>query len=309
MEVLPIILIVEDWNHNEIPKPTIRWDLAWPLFLPDFPGDIPQGHSRSLVALAHWFWEAMGQITGFLNPDAPERIWFLTPYLTLEAREFVIRLASFWSTQIYCADSEESTTFDPLFHTNCWIAPVANLHQAPPTQSARARLSDPAPDAAQYLMPLLGVGRAFVRVEEIAAGHASARLHSHSAIDEYYLILQGEATLRMGDKEIILKPGDFIAKPTGPDLTSHIWANKEQSVKILDMEIWPDSSLSAKDLVSYPDHRELFLRGQGWGAILPLDILQSPKDFRQHYDDGYTRTTDHRIIPRAIPGHPPRPNP
>lgn len=306
---MPLIVIVEDWHGNEVPKPAIRWDLAWPLFLPDCPGDLPQGHGRSLISIAHWFWEAMGQITGFLNQDAPGQIWFITPTLTVEAREFVIRLASFWSTQIYCTHSEEAATCDPHSHTNCWIAPVANLFKPPPVPSARSRLSDPAPDAAQYLMPLLGVGRAFMRVEEIASGHASARLHSHSAIDEYYLILQGEATLRMADREIMLKPGDLIAKPTGPDLTSHIWANKEQSVTILDIEVWPDNSLSAKDLVTYPDHRELFLRGQGWGAIAPLDILQSPKDFRKHYDDGYTRTTDHRIVSRSIPGHPPRSDP
>src|SRR5216117_4299341 len=54
----------------------------------------------------------------------------------------------------------------------------------------------------RFFMPLLGPGRAFFRVEEISNGQSAARYHSHSEVDEYYLILDGSGTLRYHDKDV-----------------------------------------------------------------------------------------------------------
>ena len=35
------IHITEAW-HGDLPQPLIRWDLAWQLFLPNSPGDLPK---------------------------------------------------------------------------------------------------------------------------------------------------------------------------------------------------------------------------------------------------------------------------
>ena len=36
---------------------------------------------------------------------------------------------------------------------------------------------------------------------------------------------------------------------------------------MLDMEVWPDASLSVKDVVHYPDFGEILWRGPGWRAV------------------------------------------
>lgn len=145
-----------------------------------------------------------------------------------------------------------------------------------------------------------------MRLEVIPPGKASARLHSHTAVDEYYLVLSGRGLLRMESQEREVGPGSLIGKPTGPDLTSHIVASFGETLTILDMEIWPDSRLNAKDVVRYPDFGEIFWRGPGWGALTPDPALQSLEEFRSNYDRGYRRQPDGSWQPAAIPGTRPR---
>ncbi len=72
----------------------------------------------------------------------------------------------------------------------------------------------------------------------------------------------------MGTHVTQVGPGSHIGKPTGPDLNSHLVASLGESLTLLDIEISPDSSLKAKDLVHCPDIRELFWRG--WRVYSPL---------------------------------------
>ncbi|WP_139061539.1 cupin domain-containing protein [Sulfobacillus thermosulfidooxidans] len=161
-------------------------------------------------------------------------------------------------------------------------------------------------EAAHYVMPLLGVGRAFMRVEIVPPGSATARLHSHSAVDEYYLVLSGRALLRMGSHELEVGPGTLIGKPTGPDLTSHLVTSLGESITVLDMEIWPDRELRSKDIVYYPDQHELLWRGEGWRGAQVFSSLSSAEDLFQHYDDGYVRQDDGSWRSANIPGTAPR---
>lgn len=110
----------------------------------------------------------------------------------------------------------------------------------------------------------------------------------------------------MGTHAVPVGPGLLIGKPTGPDLTSHLVADTEEVLTILDIEVWPDASLSTKDVVSYPDFNEILFRGPGWGAITAENGLRHPKDFWEHYDDGYRRNPDGSWDPKEIPGTLPR---
>lgn len=295
------IIFAEGMREN-LPYPVIRWDLAWALFLPESAGDLPAGDGKQVVPLARWFWETMGQLGGRLRQDSPETIWCVVPPLTKAAQDFAIRLASFWSDEVYmlwAADPSE----------NVWRPPVVDVFSDPAEDGAAARLVETygPNEEARYTMPLLGVGRAFMRVEVIPPGSATARLHSHSAVDEYYLILAGKGELRMGTHVTEVGPGSLIGKPTGPDLSSHLVASLGESLTVLDMEVWPDSSLKAKDLVHYPDTRELFWRGPGWRGLQVDSSLFPATDIRDHYDDGYTRQPDGSWRPASFPGAIPRP--
>ncbi len=279
----------------------VRWDLAWPLLLPEAVGDVPAGHGQAVVPLARWFWEAMGRLAGRLKPDGPEAVWCVVPPLTPAAEDLVIRLASFWSDVVL--DHRQGPRTD-----NCWRPPLVNVLGAGQPTAAEERLWEAyGPDElARYAMPLLGVGRAFMRVEVLPPHSATARLHSHSAVDEYYLVLAGRALLRMGSHEVEVGPGSLIGKPTGPDLTSHLVASLGEGVTVLDIEVWPDREFRTKDIVAYPDQREVLWRGEGWRGAHVLSALGSSDDLIQHYDDGYARQDDGSWRPRDIPGTEPR---
>lgn len=294
--------------EGEALRPLVRWDLAWALFLPDSPGELPAGDSRQSLPLARWYWETMGRIGGRLRSQDEGPVWCIVPPLSPAAQEFATRLASFWSDEIYWLTADDPETGCPAEAENCWLAPVYDVTTLPQAGTLRAHFGevDQHGEEAWYAMPALGVGRAFFRVEVIPPGKATARLHSHSAVDEYYLVLSGRGTLRMGAHAIAVGPQQLIGKPIGPDLTSHLVADQGDVLTVLDMEVWPDATLSAKDVVSYPDFNELFYRGSGWGAIAPQDGLSNPEDFRRHYDEGYRRKSDGNWEPQAIPGTVPR---
>lgn len=289
---------------TEVPEPPIlgvRWDLAWPLFLPEAVGDLPAGDGKQVVPLARWFWETMGRIAGRLRPDGPEVVWCVVPSLTPAAEDFVIRLASFWSDTVVDYRQEHNDK-------NCWRAPVLDVFGEGIQSAAQMRMTEVyGPDeVARYAMPLLGVGRAFMRVEVVPPNSATARPHSHSAVDEYYLVLAGRALLRMGSHELEVGPGTLVGKPTGPDLTSHLVTLLGTSVTVLDIEIWPDREFRTKDIVYYPDQREVLWRGEGWRGAQVVSALESADDLSRHYDDGYIREDDGSWRPANIPGTDPR---
>lgn len=89
------ILIVEGWHGEPLPGPPIRFDLAWPLFLPDSPGDVPAAPGQQLLPLARWFWDTMGRFGGRMAPAEAGPICCVVPRLSEAALELVIRLASF----------------------------------------------------------------------------------------------------------------------------------------------------------------------------------------------------------------------
>src|SRR5690242_4639516 len=52
---------------------------------------------------------------------------------------------------------------------------------------------------------------------EVPPGRTAFPMHYHCANEEAAFILEGEGTLRIGDKTVPIRPGDYIALPTGPE--------------------------------------------------------------------------------------------
>lgn len=284
------------------PGPTIRLDLAWPLFLQDTEaGFLPAQQANQLTPMIRWFWERMGELTGRLHPSAPDTVWLVCPPLSDGARELITRLASFWCDAVYWDYPSNGAV-------NRWAVPAVNVEDLPQTPLWTS-MTESSPEGIEHsLLPMIGVGRVVMKVQEVASGSVSARLHSHTAWDEYYLILKGSGTLRMGQHNQPVSPGTFIAKPSGPDLDSHIVADHDEPVTILDMEVHPDTRLywGGRDVMAYTDHQEIVFSGLGMEAMVPQQALQSSDDVFQHYFDGYVRTKSGHIEPQQFPGHPPR---
>jgi uncharacterized cupin superfamily protein len=274
----------------------IRVDLAWELFFAS-KAAMPQGHGERLVPFANWLWDELGRKAGNLNRNSPKELTLAIPSLGQDGLDFLLRLVSFWADEVYVKKAGTSSG-------NLWKKPVANVFDDKALDGSERSIVRAADESyMRFLMPLLGPGRGFFRVEVIQKGASPARYHSHSEVDEYYLILDGSGTLRFNGKDIVVNRGDLIAKPTGPDATSQLIADQGVPLRVLDMELWHDRFRRSKDLIFNPDFNEIFMRGPGWASLVPAEALISPEDFGKYYDEGYRRMKDGSWVPSKNRGH------
>ncbi|MDE1852420.1 MAG: cupin domain-containing protein [Thaumarchaeota archaeon] len=274
----------------------IRVDLAWEVFF-ESKSAIPAGHGARLIPFTNWLWDELGKRSGNLNKNAKAELTLAVPPLGQEALDFLLRLVSFWADEVHVKKGE-------VISENLWRKPVVNVFDDENLDGSERSLVVKGDDSYQrFFMPLLGPGRSFFRVEVIQNGASAARFHSHSEVDEYYLILEGSGTLRYNGKELVVKRGDFVGKPTGPDATSQLVADRGEALRILDMEVWHDRPYYSKDILLNPDFGEIIMRGPGWGAIIPEESSITSDDFRKHYGEGYRRTKDGGWVPSKARGH------
>jgi uncharacterized cupin superfamily protein len=273
----------------------IRVDLAWQVYFER--ATIPEGHGARLIPFTNWLWDELGKRAGNLNRNARPELTLAIPALDPGALDFLLRLCSFWADEVYVKKGG-------ALSENMWRKPVVNVFDDGGLDASEKALVVRGEDTYQrFFMPLLGPGRSFLRVEVIENGESAARLHSHSGVDEYYLILEGSGTLRFNGKEVVVRKGDLIGKPAGPDAYSQLTADRGEALRILDMEAWHDRPYYSKDLMLHADFNELVLRGPGWGSIVPVDSVLTSDDFRSHYNEGYRRTKDGGWVPHKARGH------
>ena len=104
-----------------------------------------------------------------------------------------------------------------------------------------------------YLGHCAGSERIYVNIDFVKPGAKSAKYHSHSAQEEFFLILSGEGTLRFEGEEVPVKEGDFFAKPPG---AVHQFINTGgETLKILDVGTRPEV-----DAITYPDEGIVLLK-------------------------------------------------
>jgi len=102
------------------------------------------------------------------------------------------------------------------------------------------------PVMTQYLGHCAGSERIYANIDFVKPGAKSAKYHSHSAQEEFFLILSGEGTLRFEGEEVMVKEGDFFAKLPG---SAHQFINTGDDIlKILDVGTRPEV-----DVITYPD--------------------------------------------------------
>ena len=201
------IAVVESATPMNLPHPTIRADLAWALYWPEAPaGALPPAGGDALMPWAQWLWNALGRVTGFLR-QGPDVVWVMAPPCDPAARELLTRLGSFWSTEIYWVPPEDVGHPQFAAYPNRWLPPVRDVYAVPNPGSVwedsmvRSKQGED-----HYLMPGLGVGRVYMKVQVVHPGTASVELHSHSTLDEHYLILSGHGTLRMANQHVSVGP-------------------------------------------------------------------------------------------------------
>jgi uncharacterized cupin superfamily protein len=74
-----------------------------------------------------------------------------------------------------------------------------------------------------------GGARIGVGIDELPPGCQSNQAHYHYAEEEHVWILEGRATLRLGDERIEMKAGDYVTFPAGQQ-AGHCLVNESDAV-------------------------------------------------------------------------------
>jgi uncharacterized cupin superfamily protein len=107
----------------------------------------------------------------------------------------------------------------------------------------------------KYLGALAASERIYVNIDYVKPGARSAKYHSHSLQEEFFLILSGSGILRIQEKNVPVKKGDFFAKPAGKGIAHQFINNGDEVLEILDC-----GSNSKNDIIEYPDEDLLVVK-------------------------------------------------
>ena len=111
---------------------------------------------------------------------------------------------------------------------------------------------------------------------EVPPGKTAWPRHYHAANEEALFVLAGEGTLRLGDAEITVRAGDYVALPPGPDAAHQLTNHGQETLCYLAL-----STMLPVEVTVYPDSAKVgVMAGAGPGGnkqerylerALPLD--------------------------------------
>jgi uncharacterized cupin superfamily protein len=103
----------------------------------------------------------------------------------------------------------------------------------------------------------LGSERIYVNIDTVKPGGKSAKYHTHSLQEEFFVILSGSGLLRMDGQQLAVKAGDAVSKPAGQGIAHQFINNGTEPLRILDM-----GTREPEDIAEYPDEGVVLLRKQ-----------------------------------------------
>lgn len=99
----------------------------------------------------------------------------------------------------------------------------------------------------------LGAKKLAYNVTVVAPGKRAFPLHNHHTNEELFFIIAGQGTLRFGDQEHAVRPGDFVAcPPGGPEVAHQLVNTGDEELRYLAVSTTLDT-----DVVQYPDSRKV----------------------------------------------------
>jgi uncharacterized cupin superfamily protein len=100
----------------------------------------------------------------------------------------------------------------------------------------------------------------------VPPGRRSSVRHCHSHDDEIFIVLDGLATLLLGDERHDVRPGSIVARPAGTGVAHSFQAGDDGLVLLA------YGTREPADMCWYPDSRKISFRGLGViGRLEPLD--------------------------------------
>lgn len=296
--------------EQRIQAKMLRFDLAWNLFLQkngkDEQGrlDLPEGNPRSQwFSLIHWLTHSLRELADISEKNPKNIVAFLPP-CTDAVLDFVSRQLSYYVKDlgIIRADLEgvsrgvlieQITDYFHGVHVHRikegWIPPIIKLNGESLPPSLERSSKQKGEGVFTWLSGLIGSDRLFAQFYQLAPGATGNRLHCHSGVEELYYVLEGEGTLITLQGEYPLSRGDLVIKPGGSGLSTQFKAG-EKELFVLDIEVMADYDQT--DLVYYPHHGEVLLRGGGVFHGASNDNLFSGSEIMNQYNTEYVRRSD-----------------
>ena len=125
-------------------------------------------------------------------------------------------------------------------------APVINLADVPLRDGGNGDAFKARVGTFAHLIGLEGLG---CMLHVVEPGEKAFPFHSHHQIDEVFIVLEGEGTLRYGDQRHPVRAGDVIGAPTGGPETAHQIINTgPETLKYLGV-----STMAETEVAEYPD--------------------------------------------------------
>lgn len=103
----------------------------------------------------------------------------------------------------------------------------------------------------------IGCEKLYVNIDFVKPGGESTKYHSHSQQEEFFLIMSGNAILRLNGQEISIKTGDVISKPAGKDIAHQFINNSSEILQILDI-----GTREKNDIITYPDENIILIKNK-----------------------------------------------
>lgn len=115
---------------------------------------------------------------------------------------------------------------------------------------------------ARKLAAEAGAGKLGCTMYELASGLKSFPFHYHLCNEEAIFVLAGAATLRLGDRELELRAGDYVALPPGPDHVHQLINRSGAPVRYLCL-----STTERPEIAVYPDSNKVGMFGGPGTAV------------------------------------------
>lgn len=117
-------------------------------------------------------------------------------------------------------------------------------------------------DASAQMTTLLlgragGSERLYINIDKLQPGAKSCKFHNHSMQEEFFLVLRGRGTLRLGDQTYEVREGSCFSKPAGKGISHQFINDSEEVLEILDVGI-PD----VNDVIEYPDEQVTYKKAE-----------------------------------------------
>jgi uncharacterized cupin superfamily protein len=107
----------------------------------------------------------------------------------------------------------------------------------------------------------VGIGCSYY---ELAPGKTAFPAHWHSALEEAIFVLEGEGTVRLGERRVPVRAGDWITHLTGPDHAHQLENTSPETLRYLCF-----STKERVEVVGYPDSGKVGVSAGPGGASPP----------------------------------------